>query len=153
MISQSKASDYDWYKLGTTIIGVREKRSGGFSIKTHQYGDPKTFKTLLDKIIDYYRYQFLTYDTRGLSPDFKNILVKRGFKAYQRNPLAFQERPLVGQKVLIAIKPYVGRYESGIIKKVLTSKGFHPRGFKVMLNDKNQTVGRIATIRKKGHKH
>jgi hypothetical protein len=47
----------------------------------------------------------------------------------------------------------VGRYEKGKIKRVLTGKPFHPRGFKVMLGDREETIGRIATIRKRGHKH
>lgn len=153
MISIERKEDFDWFKYKTTIIGVREKKSGGFSIKVHQYGQLADFMKILALILDYHRYQFMTFDTRGLKDPFKKELREIGFRTYQRHPMAFQERPKIGAKVLIAIKPYVGRYEKGVIKKVLTGKPFHPRGFKVMLSDRVGTIGRIATIRKKGHKH
>jgi uncharacterized protein YwbE len=65
--------------------------------------------------------------------------------------MVFQEKPKKWDIVLIAIKPYIGRYEKGNVLRVLTGATYHPRGFKVMFNDKDNTVGRIATVRKKGH--
>ena len=44
-----------------------------------------------------------------------------GFVVFQEHNYVFQERPKVGETVLIAIKPYIGRYERGQIKRILTS--------------------------------
>lgn len=52
--------------------------------------------------------------------------------------------PKIGNKVTISIKPYKGKTEKGIVKKVLTKKKYHSRGHKVMLE--SGTVGRINTI-------
>jgi uncharacterized repeat protein (TIGR03833 family) len=145
-------NDYDLYKLGDNIIGVREKKSGGFGLKVDKYGDIKSFKILISKILDYYKYQFITFDSRGIDKTFEDELRKMGFGSYQSNNVVFQEKPKIGDTVLIAIKPYIGRYEKGKVKRVLTGAGYHPRGFKVMLNDTDGTIGRIATIRKKNHK-
>lgn len=153
MISMENNEDFEWYKNKSSIIGVREKRFGGFSIRVKEYGTLEDFKKLLGLILDFYRYQYMTFDSRGLQEPFTKELNEIGFRPYQKFPLCFQERPKIGAIVLIAIKPYVGRYEKGKIKRVLTGKPFHPRGFKVMLADKEETIGRIATIRKKGHKH
>lgn len=153
MISIENQEDFDWYKNQSCIMGVREKKSGGFSLRVYKYGTLPDFKKLVGLILDYYRYQFITYDTRGLNEPFRKELTSIGFKTYQRHPMAFQERPKVGAIVLIAIKPYTGRYEKGKINRILTGKPFHPRGFKVMLADRDGTIGRIATLRKKGHKH
>jgi len=153
MISIERQEDFDWYKNKSCIMGVREKKSGGFSLRVHQYGTLDDFRKIIGLILDYYRYQFITYDTRGLKEPFKKELTSMGFKSYQRHPVAFQERPKIGAIVLIAIKPYVGRYEKGKIQRVLTGAPFHPRGYKVMLGNRDGSIGRIATIRKKGHKH
>jgi uncharacterized protein YwbE len=153
--------DYDWYKLRSTILGVREKQSGGFTIKAHMLGDLLEFKNLLDKIIDFYKYQYIIFDTRSLNINQKKLtkelyeqeLRRIGFGIYQTNNFAFQEKPKVGDTVIVAIKPYIGRYDMGKIEQILTGAKYHPRGYKVMLNDKEGTVGRIATIRKKNHKN
>jgi uncharacterized repeat protein (TIGR03833 family) len=51
-------------------------------------------------------------------------------------------KPSIGDKVKIIIKPYnQKKHITGIIKRVLTSKQFHSRGHKVMLQ--NGTVGRV----------
>jgi len=50
-------------------------------------------------------------------------------------------------KVKIAIKPYKGKTEIGIVNKVLTKKKYHSRGHKVMLE--SGTVGRIIKIIKR----
>jgi uncharacterized repeat protein (TIGR03833 family) len=144
--------NYDWYKIGNTIIGAREKVSGGFGLKVFELGSITTFINLIKKIIEYYQYQFITFDSRNLTYDFEIELRKFGFDSYQNYNMVYQSKPRIGDSVLIAIKPYIGRYESGIVKRVLTGAKFHPRGFKVMLNDKNETIGRIATIIKKNHK-
>ncbi len=52
--------------------------------------------------------------------------------------------PKVGDSVTIIVKPYKDRnYVSGIIKRVLTKKKQHTRGFKVMLT--TGIVGRMVT--------
>jgi uncharacterized protein YwbE len=154
--SDDQDRNYDWYKLESTILGVREKVSGGFSIKIHQIDDLKSFKLLLKKILEYYKYQFMTFDTRGFKDNIRSSFEKElrgiGFGTYQSHNMVYQERPNIGDTVLIAIKPYIGRYEKGKIVRVLTSARYHPRGYKVMLNDKESMIGRIATIRKKDHK-
>jgi uncharacterized repeat protein (TIGR03833 family) len=144
--------NYDWYKIENTIIGAREKASGGIGVKIFEYGNIKDFINLIGKIIEYYKYQYITFDSRNLDNEYEKELYKFGFGSYQNNNLVYQVKPRIGDNVLIAIKPYVGRYESGIVKRVLTGARYHPRGFKVMLNDKNETIGRIATIVKKNHK-
>jgi uncharacterized protein YwbE len=170
MKSQSKNDDnnnFEWYKLNTTILGVREKKSGGFSIKIGKINnlnnqedikeDIKSFTTLLKKILDYYKYQFMTFNTniKGLKENIKNLYEKElrtiGFGTYQGNNYVFQEKPKIGDIVLIAIKPYIGRYEKGPVKRILTGARYHPRGYKVMLNDKENMIGRIATVRKENH--
>ena len=55
-----------------------------------------------------------------------------------------QNIPKIGNKVTISIKPYKGKTEKGIVKKVLTKKKYHSRGHKVMLE--SGTIGRITTI-------
>jgi len=55
-----------------------------------------------------------------------------------------QQVPCIGDTVEIAIKPYKGKTEKGIIKKILTKKKYHSRGHKVMLH--SGTIGRIIKI-------
>ena len=55
-----------------------------------------------------------------------------------------QQVPSIGDTVEIAIKPYKGKTEKGIIKKILTKKKYHSRGHKVMLH--SGTIGRIIKI-------
>lgn len=154
--SDDTNENYDWYKIENTVLGVREKKSGGFSIKSYHIDSVKAFKTLLLKIIEYYKYQFITFDTRSIKDNVKIMVEKElrnmGFGSYQSHNMVFQEKPKKGDVVLIAIKPYIGRYEKGSVLRVLTGATYHPRGFKVMFNDKDNTVGRIATVRKKDHK-
>ena len=154
--SEDKDTNYDWYKLDSTIIGVREKQSGGFAIKLYQSGELTSFKKLLLKILGHYKYQFMIFDTRSLKDNIRGVFEKElrnmNFGTYQSYNMVFQERPRKGDIVVIAIKPYVGRYEKGKVERVLTGAMYHPRGYKVMLEDKNNTVGRIATIIKKGHR-
>ena len=52
--------------------------------------------------------------------------------------------PKVGDIVEISIKPYKGKTEKGVIKKILTKKKYHSRGHKVIL--KSGIVGRISKI-------
>ncbi len=154
--SDDNQINYDWYKLENTILGVREKKSGGFSVKIYYFENINSFKELLLKILEYYKYQFITFDTRSIKDNHKKIIEKElrsiGFGSYQSHNMVFQEKPRKGDIVLIAIKPYIGRYDKGKIEQILTSAKYHPRGYKVMLNDKEGTIGRIATIRKKNHK-
>jgi uncharacterized repeat protein (TIGR03833 family) len=154
--SEDKDINYDWYKLESTILGVREKKSGGFSIRLQNLGNIKSFKLLLKKILDFYKYQFMTFDKRSIRVnDLKNIeteLKSMDFGTYQNHNMVFQEKPNLGDTVLIAIKPYIGTYEKGKVVQILTSAKYHPRGYKVMLNDKIGTIGRIATIRKEAHR-
>jgi uncharacterized repeat protein (TIGR03833 family) len=158
--SEDKIIDYKWFKIGDVILGVREKTTGGFSIRVNQYhlGNEKgidlgSFKSLLTKILKYYRYQFMTFDMRGIRNNDRGIIQKElneiGFGEYSSHNVVFQERPVIGDSVLVAIKPYVGRYEKGKIAKVLTGARYHPRGYKVMFA--NGIVGRIATIVKEKH--
>jgi uncharacterized protein YwbE len=155
-ISDDREGNYDWYKLNTTIMGVREKQSGGFAIKLYQSNEIESFKVLLKKILNHYKYQFMIFDTRSLTNNMRGLIEKElrnmQFGTYQSYNMVFQEKPRKGDMVMIAIKPYVGRYEKGKVDRVLTGAMYHPRGFKVMLNDTNKTVGRIATIVKKAHK-
>jgi uncharacterized repeat protein (TIGR03833 family) len=54
-------------------------------------------------------------------------------------------RPKVGDTVRVIVKPYFEhKYVTGIVKRVLTKKAMHTRGFKVMLMD--GTVGRMVTL-------
>lgn len=52
----------------------------------------------------------------------------------------------IGQKVHIVLKKdqRSGKLTTGIVKKILTSKGIHTRGIKVMLQD--GSVGRVQKI-------
>ena len=150
--SVAKKDDFDWYKLESNILGVREKASGGFAIKPKQLGTVNIFKELLDKIIDYYRFQYLTFDSRGVPNEYLKELKNLKFETFQTNNYVFQEKPKIGDMVVIAIKPYDGKYEKGKIKAILTNIKYHPRGVKVVLDNKNSTIGRIATIFKKAHK-
>ena len=150
---------YTWYKFESIIIGVREKKMGGYSIKIHDNYfelNMKSLKSLLNKILDYYKYQFMTFDSRNIGEKYRKnmdlLLREIGFGKYQQHNYVFQEKPRVNDTVLIAIKPYNGVYEKGKVLKILTGAKYHPRGFKVMLNDKNGTIGRIATIRKEAHR-
>ncbi len=147
-----KKDDFDWYKLESNILGVREKSMGGFTIKPKELGDVLLFKSLIEKILKYYRFQYLTFDSRGVPDEYLKELKNLKFQVFQTNNYVFQEAPKKGDSVLVAIKPYQGEYKKGIIKAVLTNIKYHPRGFKVVLDDKNSTVGRIATIIKKAHK-
>ena len=149
--SNPKVIDYDWYQLESTILGVREKNSGGFGIKPKQLGSVKSFINLLKKIIDYYKYQYLSFDSRGIPDEYLKELKDLEFETFQKNNYVFQESPNVGDTVIIAIKPYEGKYAKGKIKAILTNIKYHPRGVKVVLSDKNSTVGRIATVIKKEH--
>ena len=150
--SIAKKDDFDWYKLESNILGVREKRMGGFTIKPKQLGDILLFKSLIEKILKYYEFQYLTFDSRGVPDEYLKELTKLKFETFQTNNYVFQEKPKIGDSVLIAIKPYTGEYKKGKIKAVLTNIKYHPRGVKVVLDDKKSTIGRIATIVKKAHK-
>ena len=55
-----------------------------------------------------------------------------------------QIKPSVDKTVTIAIKPYKGDTENGIVNKVLTKKKYHSRGHKVML--KSGKVGRVIKV-------
>ena len=53
--------------------------------------------------------------------------------------------PRVGDTVRVITKPYhLHSYVTGVVKRVLTKKQMHTRGFKVMLE--NGTVGRMVTL-------
>lgn len=147
-----KKDDFDWYKLESNILGVREKRMGGFTIKPKQLGDILLFNSLVDKILKHYRFQYLTFDSRGVPDEYLKELKNLDFEVFQSNNYVFQEKPKIGDAVLIAIKPYTGEYKKGNIKAILTNIKYHPRGVKVVLDDKKSTIGRIATIVKKAHK-
>ncbi len=138
--------NYDWYQIGDTIIGARNKASGGIGLKIFENGNVQNFINLIKKIIEHFKYKFITFDSRNLSSDFEKELRKIGFGSYQNQNMVFQDKPRIGDLVLIAIKPYVGRYENGKVKRVLTGARYHPRGFKVMLNDKNETIGRVESF-------
>jgi uncharacterized repeat protein (TIGR03833 family) len=149
--SIAKVDNFDWFQYRSNIIGVREKNSGGFAIKPKQIGSLSSFKILIEKIIKYYRFQYLTFDSRGVPQKYLDELKNKNFESFQSNNYVFQEKPKIGDLVLIAIKPYTGQYEKGKIKALLTNIKYHPRGVKVVLDNKNATVGRIATIVKKNH--
>jgi uncharacterized repeat protein (TIGR03833 family) len=146
-----KKDDYDWYNLDNNILGVREKNAGGFGIKVKQVGSIESFISLIKKIIDYYKFQYLSFDSRGIPIEYLKELKKLNFESFQANNYVFQETPNIGDMVIIAIKPYEGKYARGKIKAILTNVKYHPRGVKVVLSDRNATVGRIATIIKKEH--
>lgn len=57
------------------------------------------------------------------------------------------EKPKVGDKVVINIKPYNDNFYTGIVAKVLTKSEYHPRGHKVILQESNK-VGRVVKILK-----
>lgn len=63
-----------------------------------------------------------------------------------RTPDAVSIRPpKVGDTVRVIVKPYhEHNYATGVVKRVLTRKAMHSRGFKVMLE--NGTVGRMVTL-------
>jgi uncharacterized repeat protein (TIGR03833 family) len=147
----AKRDDFDWYQYESNIIGVREKNSGGYAIKPKQIGTVASFKNLIEKIIKYYRFQYLTFDSRSVPDEYLKELKSMKFETFQTNNYVFQETPKIGDYVMIAIKPYTGKYEKGKIKAVLTNVKYHPRGVKIVLDDKNSTVGRIATVIKKNH--
>ena len=77
--SEDKDSNYDWYKLDSTIIGVREKQSGGFAIKLYQSGELTSFKKILLKILEHYKYQFMIFDTRSLKDNIKVDSIARHY--------------------------------------------------------------------------
>ena len=131
-VSIAKVDNFDWFQYKSNIIGVREKNSGGFAIKPKQIGSVSSFKVLIEKIIKYYRFQYLTFDSRGVTQKYLDELT-------------------LPASLLLLPKPYVGKYEKGKIKAILTNIKYHPRGVKVVLDDKNSTIGRIATIVKKNH--
>ena len=95
--SDDTNENYDWYKIENTVLGVREKKSGGFSIKSYHIDSVKAFKTLLLKIIEYYKYQFITFDTRSIKDNVKIMVEKElrnmGFGSYQSHNMVFQEKP------------------------------------------------------------
>ena len=56
--SSISSDSYNWYKFESIIIGVREKKMGGYSIKIHDNYfelNMKSLKSLLNKILDYYK--------------------------------------------------------------------------------------------------
>jgi uncharacterized repeat protein (TIGR03833 family) len=69
--------------------------------------------------------------------DGRVIRVPRERPAVTTNP------PKVGDSVTVIVKPYKDlNYVSGIVKRLLTKKKQHTRGFKVMLN--TGVVGRMV---------
>ena len=65
--------------------------------------------------------------------------VSRTSDAVSENP------PKVGDTVRVIVKPYhLHSYITGVVKRVLTKKKMHSRGFKVMLTC--GTVGRMVTL-------
>jgi hypothetical protein len=87
--SNPKVIDYDWYQLESTILGVREKNTGGFGIKPKQLGSVKSFITLLKKIINYYKYQYLSFDSRGIPDEYLKELKDLEFETFQKNNYVF----------------------------------------------------------------
>ena len=72
---------------------------------------------------------------------FKNL----GYIPGRGNRPSTSNKPIIGDKIIIIIKPYnLNNKVSGIVKRVLTKSKFHSRGHKVMLED--GTVGRTLTI-------
>lgn len=137
------------YTYKNNKIAVYPLSTGGYSIKiVRKSNDPNRmehFGKLINGILDRYAYQYLVFQVRGLEDEYLDIIKKIGFIQESRG-LIYQEKPKIGYWVLIAIKPYTGDYAQGYVKRILTGKGFHPRGFKVMLNDTKETVGRLAVI-------
>lgn len=137
------------YIYKNITLAVYPLASGGFSIKLRQksnHQDAEThFNKLVNGVLDRYPYQYLVFQVRGLPKEYLSVVKKIGFQETSRG-LVYQEKPKIGHWALVAIKPYVGDYAQGYVKQVLTSKGFHPRGFKLKLNDEAETVGRVAVI-------
>jgi len=133
------------YTYKTSQIYIYPQSSGGYSAKMILPGSGHDFHKLVNLILDRYTYQYFIFQTRNLGSEQTDILKKIGFVSHS-NSFVYQEKPKLGYWVLIAIKPYVGDYAQGYVKRILTGNGFHPRGFKVMLNDESETVGRLATI-------
>jgi uncharacterized protein YwbE len=136
------------YTYKDIIIVVNPLSSGGFSLNVSKINNISSkiyFDKLVNNIIDRYPYQYLIFNIRTLDKEYINILHKIGFVETNRG-LVYQEKPKIGHWALIAIKPYTGDYAQGYVKNVLTNKGFHPRGFKLKLNDEKETVGRVAVI-------
>jgi uncharacterized repeat protein (TIGR03833 family) len=149
----NKATDinndmFDWYKIDSTIMGVAEKDTGGYMIKVSRIGKIDSFVKLIKEIIDYYKFQYLTLDSTDIPNEYTKELKKLYFETFQKNNYVFQEQPKIGDQVIIAIKPYEGKYMQGKIKMLLTNVKYHPRGVKVVLDDTKSTVGRIAIIKK-----
>jgi len=139
------------YVYKNIIIVVYPLSSGGFSIKVNKLDSINNqelkihFNKLINNIIDRYPYQYLIFIVNNLHKEYIEILNKIGFVETNRG-FVYQEKPKIGHWALVAIKPYNGDYAQGYVKNVLTSKGFHPRGFKLKLNDEKETVGRVAVI-------
>lgn len=137
------------YIYKNTTLTVYPLSSGGYSIKfvqeNNQVDNKIDFDKLVNSVIDKYPYQYLVFQIRNLPKEYLEVLKKIGFRETNRG-LVYQEKPKIGHWALVAIKPYVGDYAQGYVKQVLTSKGFHPRGFKLKLNDEKETVGRVAVI-------
>ena len=83
---------------------------------------------------------------REIPQTSKNKLnqIKLKFKNPHNKIPIISGKPKKGDWVEIAIKPYKGKTEIGIVKDVLTKKKVHPRGHKVRL--KSGTIGRILKI-------
>lgn len=72
--------------------------------------------------------------------------MSKNIKSIKSKPKIKLKKPKIGDSVEIAIKPYKGKKEIGIVKKVLTKRRFHTRGHKVEL--KTGTIGRIIRFLK-----
>jgi uncharacterized repeat protein (TIGR03833 family) len=146
--SNIKNDTFDWYKIDSTIMGIAEKDTGGYMIKVAKIGEIESFVKLIKEILDYYKFQYLTLDSTSIPDEYLKELKKLHFKTFQENNYVFQEQPKIGDTVIIAIKPYEGKYDQGKIKAILTNVKYHPRGVKVVLDDSKSTVGRIALVKK-----
>ena len=63
--------------------------------------------------------------------------------AKTNNPVMFNP-PNIGDTVRVIVKPYhLQIYATGVVRRVLTKKKMHARGFKVMLE--SGTVGRMVS--------
>lgn len=68
----------------------------------------------------------------------------RVVRVARERPAVTMNPPKVGDSVTVIVKPYKDRnYVSGVVKRVLTKKKQHTRGFKVMLM--TGVVGRMVT--------
>ena len=148
MSNNSNLDNFNWYKIDSTIMGVVEKNTGGYDIKIMKNGDIKSFLKLINEILDYYKFQYLTINTQNIPNEYVKELKKLNFESFQKNNYVFQEQPKVGDNVIIAIKPYDGKYEKGNIYLVFTNAKYHPRGFKVVLDGPKSIIGRIALVKK-----